>query len=62
MTTLIDKVELEMRADEEDRKEQSEHLKYAYTSSSEETKKAIDTCFIALCGWSLNTLLTKRYK
>lgn len=59
MTTLIDKIELEMRLDEEDREEQSKQLEYAYTHSSEETQKAIDTCFIALCGWSLKTLLTK---
>ncbi len=62
MTTLIDKIELEMRLDEEDRKEQSEQLEYAYIHSPEETQKAIDTCFIALCGWSLKTLLTKKVR
>ena len=55
--SLIDRVQEEMLADDEDREKQSDYLKEAYEDASENEKKAIDRCFIALCGWSLKTLL-----
>ena len=57
MPTLIDKIQEEMLSDDEDREEQSEYLERCYNESSEAEKKRIDDCFIALCGWSLKTLL-----
>lgn len=55
--SLIDHIQEEMLADDEDREKQSEYLKEAYEDASEKEKKSIDRCFIALCGWSLKTLL-----
>jgi hypothetical protein len=57
MVSLIDRIQEEMLSDDEDREKQSFYLKEAYENASEEAKKAIDWCFIALCGWSLKTLL-----
>ena len=57
MPTLIDKIQEEMLSDDEDREEQSEELAAAYQQASDEAKEAIDRSFIALCGWSLKTLL-----
>ena len=56
--TLIDLIEKEMLEDEEDREEQSDYLESAYEEVSDETKKAVDKCFIALCGWKLKTLIS----
>jgi len=57
MSTLIDRIQEEMLSDDEDREEQSEWLEEYYNQSSKEEKDRIDLCFIALCGWSLETLL-----
>ena len=57
MNTLIDRIQEELLSDDEDREEQSEYLKRYYTESSEAERRMIDLCFIALCGWSLKTLM-----
>lgn len=57
MPTLIDRIEAEMLADDEDREEQSYQLVTAYQKADAAGKDAIDMCFIALCGWSLTTFL-----
>lgn len=59
MDTLIDKIQEEMNSDTEDREEQSEYLKDYYNESTDEQKKRIDLCFMALCGWELKTLIEK---
>ena len=59
MPTLIDKIQEEMLSDDEDREKQSGYLADCYNESSEAEKKRIDDCFIALCGWSLKTLLNR---
>ena len=55
--TLIDKIEKQMRTDDAPRARQSEYLKEEYARADKTTKKAIDMCFIALCGWSLETMI-----
>ena len=57
MSTLIDKIQEAMLSDDEDREKQSDYLKDCYSESSKAEKKRIDECFIALCGWSLKTLM-----
>jgi hypothetical protein len=59
MSTLIDKVQDAMLSDDEDREKQSGYLEDCYNESNEAEKKRIDDCFIALCGWSLKTLLKR---
>jgi hypothetical protein len=58
--TLIDLVQDAMLSDDEDREEQSEYLARCYNEASVEAKNRIDTCFIALCGWSLDTLMKRQ--
>ena len=55
--TLIDKVEKAMSSDDEDREYESEILLTTYEEATTEEKAKIDKCFIALCGWSLKTLI-----
>lgn len=62
MDTLIDRIWLAMSTDDEDRDKQSQYLEDEYNKASEESKKAIDMCFIALCGWSLKTMLERQEK
>ena len=57
MNTLIDKIQDALLSDDDDREEQSEYLTEAYKAASQESKEAIDKCFIALCGWSLKSLI-----
>ena len=59
METLIDKIQEAMLTDDEDREKESAYLEREYTEASEAEKKRIDMCFIALCGWSLETLLKR---
>jgi len=58
-TTLIDIIEREMSTDDADRQKESDYLRDYYSESSEAEKKRIDLCFMALCGWSLETLLKR---
>ncbi len=55
--TIIEKVLLLMQNDDEDRERQSEILQQTYETASASEKKAIDNCFIALCGFALGTIL-----
>jgi hypothetical protein len=55
--TLIDIIEREMSTDDDDRDTQSNYLRLEYREASEEAKNAINMCFVALCGWSLETLI-----
>lgn len=43
--------------DEEDSMKSSETMKDTYLSATTEEKQKIDAMFIALCGWSMKTLL-----
>lgn len=55
--SLIDRVQAEMASDTEDPDEQSELLKQVYEAADEAGKSALDSAFIALCGYSLSTLI-----
>jgi hypothetical protein len=55
--TLIDRIEAAMTSDEDRDEKQSEYLQTRYERADEQTKQAIDFCFVALCGWSLGTLI-----
>jgi hypothetical protein len=54
---LIQKVFEEMSTDADGNDKQAEILKNEYMEATENQQKAIDRVFIALCGWSLKTLL-----
>jgi hypothetical protein len=58
--TLIDRIEHEMLTDDEDREKESAYLEAAYQDASDEAKQAIDNCFIALCGWELQTMIDRQ--
>jgi hypothetical protein len=55
--TLIDKVEEAMSTDDVGRARQSGILLDTYDEATTQEKAKIDDCFIALCGWSLQTLI-----
>jgi hypothetical protein len=55
--TLIDRVEQAMQTDDEDREKQSGYLADCYNEATTAGKRLIDECFIALCGWSLKSLI-----
>ena len=54
---LIEKIYEEMSTDSDGDERQAEILQNEYTSATVEQQKAIDRVFIALCGWSLKTLI-----
>jgi hypothetical protein len=54
---LIQKVYEEMTTDDYDDDKQSTILKNEYIEATVDQQKAIDRVFIALCGWSLKTLI-----
>jgi hypothetical protein len=54
---LIEKVFEEMSTDADGNEKQAEIMEQEYTDATEDQKKAIDRVFIALCGWSLKTLI-----
>jgi hypothetical protein len=54
---LIEKVFEEMSTDADGNEKQAEIMEHEYTDATEDQKKAIDRVFIALCGWSLKTLI-----
>jgi hypothetical protein len=54
---LIEKIFEEMTTDGDADKRQAEILKDEYNKATVDQQKAIDRVFIALCGWSLRTLI-----
>lgn len=46
-----------MSTDDEDWEDQSKMLKSYYEHCTKNEKEAVNACFIALCGYSLETLL-----
>lgn len=57
--SLIDYIEAAMLDDDADREEQSDYLRRAYMETDTAGREAIDSAFIALCGYSLQTLLNR---
>jgi hypothetical protein len=55
--TLIDRIEQHMATDDEDREEQSRYLREAYEKADPAGRASLDDAFIALCGYSLLTLI-----
>jgi hypothetical protein len=54
---LIQKIYEEMTTDDSGDDKQSGILENEYLHASEDQQKAIDRIFIALCGWSLKTII-----
>ena len=54
---IIEKVFEEMSTDVDGNDKQAAILKEEYMKAAQDQQKAIDRVFIALCGWSLRTLL-----
>jgi hypothetical protein len=54
---LIEKVFEEISTDEDNSDTQSEIMEREYLEATVNQRKAIDRVFIALCGWSLKTLI-----
>ena len=54
---LIEKVFKELSTDADGDDRQAEILKEEYMHATVDQQKAIDRVFIALCGWSLRTLI-----
>ena len=54
---LIEKVYNEMSTDADGNEKQAQIMENEYGDATEDQKKAIDRVFIALCGWSLKTLI-----
>jgi hypothetical protein len=54
---LIERIYEEMTTDSDSNDKQAEILKNEYTTATVDQQKAIDRVFIALCGWSLKTLI-----
>ena len=54
---LIEKIYEEMSTDSDGNDKQAGILQNAYAEARADQQKAIDRVFIALCGWSLKTLI-----
>ena len=54
---LIEKVYNEMSTDGDGNDKQSAIMEDEYVEATVDQQKAIDRVFIALCGWSLRTLI-----
>ena len=54
---LIEKVYNEMSTDADGNEKQAAIMEDEHMDVAEDQKKAIDRVFIALCGWSLKTLI-----
>jgi hypothetical protein len=54
---LIEKIYEEMTTDSDGNNKQAEILQNEYMDATTDQQKAIDRVFIALCGWSLKTLI-----
>jgi hypothetical protein len=59
VSTLIDRIAQAMATDTESRVKQSDYLRLAYTTAGPAARTALDAAFIALCGYSLTTLLAR---
>lgn len=57
MSNLIETIRDEMNDDSEDWDDQSDYLRRAYESANPDQRDKLDEAFIALCGWSLTTLI-----
>ena len=55
--TYLDLIFSLMENDSEDRQKQSDLLEYYYNEMDEQTKKAVDTIMISVCGYSLDTII-----
>ena len=60
MSTLIDDIFDAMASDDSRTVGQSAILEHTYMKGTEEQKQALNEAFIALCGWSLETLISGR--
>ena len=56
---LIERIEYEMSTDDYSKDKISRQLKRTYTCASDAEKAIIDSIFISLCGFSLQTLLNR---
>ena len=54
---LIEKFYEAMSTDGDGNDKQAQIAKYEYMKATVDQQKAIDRVFIALCGWSLRTLI-----
>jgi len=54
---LIEKVFEEMSTDADGNEKQAAIVEDEYMDATKDQQKAIDRVFIALCGWSLRTLI-----
>ena len=54
---LIEKIYEEMSTDSDGNDKQAEILQNEYAEATIDQQTAIDRVFIALCGWSLKTLI-----
>ena len=54
---LIEKVFEEISTDADGNGEQAQIMENEYMDATVDQQKAIDRVFIALCGWSLKTLI-----
>jgi hypothetical protein len=54
---LIEKVFEAMSTDGDGNDKQAQYMENEYMDATEDQKNAIDRVFIALCGWSLKTLI-----
>jgi hypothetical protein len=54
---LIENIYEEMTTDSDGGDKQAEILQNEYIAATVDQQKAIDRIFIALCGWSLKTLI-----
>ena len=55
--SLIEKVFAEMSTDADGNEKQAQIIENEYMDATQGQKKVIDRVFIALCGWSLKTLI-----
>jgi hypothetical protein len=56
---LIARIFDEMLTDEEPRWKQSQYLRRTYEAANKPERAKLDRAFIALCGWSLDTLIAE---
>lgn len=57
MPTLIDWIESQMLADDEDRRKESTKLRDLYELSSPAERRVLDDALIHICGYSFQTAL-----
>jgi hypothetical protein len=62
MPNLIESIVEAIESDDANREKQSARLVALYENSTTEMKAAIDCAFVALCGWSVATLITNTNK